>query len=110
MSHHPERTARNVRPVNQPPSKKNLLSHEFKFTIFFTRDTGYYQRRKNGWAWRSFCFDDCLEISQKLDVSNPVYVYTSDRGDALFEEAKKSGFDILGSSGISVGHFRPPEL
>ena len=76
-------------------AKKNLLSHEFKFTIFFTRDTGYYQRRKNGWAWRSFCFDDCLEISQKLDVSNPVYVYTSDRGDALFEEAKKSGFDIL---------------
>lgn len=24
MSHHPERTARNVRPVNQPPSKSNL--------------------------------------------------------------------------------------
>lgn len=23
MSHHPERTARNVRPVNQPPSKYN---------------------------------------------------------------------------------------
>ena len=23
MSHHPERTARNVRPVNQPPSKIN---------------------------------------------------------------------------------------
>lgn len=77
-------------------AKKNLLSHEFKFTIFFTRDTGYYQRRKNGWAWRSFCFDDCLEISQKLDVSDPVYVYTSDRGDALFEEAKKSEFNILG--------------
>ena len=24
MSHHPERTARNVRPVNQPPSNRNL--------------------------------------------------------------------------------------
>ena len=24
MSHHPERTARNVRPVNQPPSKINV--------------------------------------------------------------------------------------
>ena len=76
-------------------ARKTMLSHEFKFTIFFTRDTGYYQRRKNGWAWRSFCFDDCLEISQKLDVSDPVYVYTSDRGDALFEEAKKSEFNIL---------------
>ena len=25
MSHHPERTARNVRPVNQPPSKEKLF-------------------------------------------------------------------------------------
>ena len=24
MSHHPERTARNVRPVNQPPSYDNV--------------------------------------------------------------------------------------
>ena len=25
MSHHPERTARNVRPVNQPPSFDNVI-------------------------------------------------------------------------------------
>ena len=30
MSHHPERTARNVRPVNQPPSKYNSADVEFK--------------------------------------------------------------------------------
>ena len=27
MSHHPERTARNVRPVNQPPSKRYILRY-----------------------------------------------------------------------------------
>lgn len=26
MSHHPERTARNVRPVNQPPSFENAIN------------------------------------------------------------------------------------
>ena len=26
MSHHPERTARNVRPVNQPPSFDNVVA------------------------------------------------------------------------------------
>jgi len=76
-------------------ARKKLLSHEFKFKINFTRNTGYYQRRKNGWNWRSFCDDAYLEISQKVDESNPVYVYTGDRGDPLFRHDSNHSFDVV---------------
>ena len=77
-------------------AKKNLLSHEFRFQLFFTRNTGYYQRRRNGHVERSFCFEDTLEISQKLDKSDPVYVYVSERfGDPLQGKAENSKFDFV---------------
>ncbi len=33
MSHHPERTARNVRPVNQPPSSINVTQNGHRVTV-----------------------------------------------------------------------------
>ena len=33
MSHHPERTARNVRPVNQPPSYNKCQERGFRFCL-----------------------------------------------------------------------------
>ena len=51
MSHHPERTARNVRPVNQPPSK------------LYAGDKGKYVKEavklKDGYLRK--CFDHLLE-------------------------------------------------
>lgn len=41
MSHHPERTARNVRPVNQPPSKQYVLAHEFGHTLGLSDEYTY---------------------------------------------------------------------
>ena len=43
MSHHPERTARNVRPVNQPPSILNgtfTLANENYVVVYFRCSLG----------------------------------------------------------------------
>ena len=52
MSHHPERTARNVRPVNQPPSFnfKADVSDEFAEKI--------YQKMKN----KKWFVEECNKI------------------------------------------------
>lgn len=49
MSHHPERTARNVRPVNQPPSYDYLYVHQ-------KMDDEYAERmfRSPFCTWRQF--------------------------------------------------------
>lgn len=52
MSHHPERTARNVRPVNQPPSfffDNSML--EMRFIAEYSKESGFASVAENTPAW-----------------------------------------------------------
>ena len=69
MSHHPERTARNVRPVNQPPS--------IKYIIFLSaQHKGKRQkvpRQGNIFAISAIAKSDCPVVLRNITPSLVVY-------------------------------------
>ena len=60
MSHHPERTARNVRPVNQPPSLKNIgyasewACEKSDFSVRLPEDEHLLRFFRSMWAEQCF--------------------------------------------------------
>ena len=74
MSHHPERTARNVRPVNQPPSLYNVLDWRDYFNMNLPVERQVDNdgqtiiqgiQRPNGWPTRSKWNDRWLHSDMK---------------------------------------------
>lgn len=81
MSHHPERTARNVRPVNQPPSLYYIPRGTVKSphdVARVTTSTNYFGGNIQSSA---LYYDDCCLATQ---VSNPLQSITGIRAATRF--------------------------